>query len=238
MSTQTPVPIPSEPPMALAVAERPATPLPAFGAADMRRAYAAYRELQRALDEAMPDQIITLGDKPFRKKGYWRAVAVAFNLDVSCVHEARVEHGEDWGWEVLYRAQGPSGRRAEGDGSCFASEKSKGRMTATEHNVRSHAHTRAFNRAIANLCGFGEVSAEEIDRDERGAQDDRPISDAQQRRLFVLAKDAGWTEDALRAYLFERYGLRQTKDIRRAQYDEICATVERPPAPTLPDQPF
>jgi hypothetical protein len=37
---------------------------------------------------------------------------------------------------------------------------------ATEHNVRSHAHTRAFNRAVSNLCGFGEVSAEEMTRED------------------------------------------------------------------------
>ena len=37
-------------------------------------------------------------------------------------------------------------------------------MRATEHNVRSHAHTRAYARAVSNLVGFGEVSAEEVDR--------------------------------------------------------------------------
>jgi hypothetical protein len=39
-------------------------------------------------------------------------------------------------------------------------------MRATEHNVRSHAHTRAFNRAVSNLVGFGEVSAEEVEPDD------------------------------------------------------------------------
>lgn len=37
---------------------------------------------------------------------------------------------------------------------------------ATEHNVRAHAHTRAYNRAISNLVGFGEVSAEEAQQEE------------------------------------------------------------------------
>jgi hypothetical protein len=35
----------------------------------------------------------------------------------------------------------------------------------TVHNVRGHAHTRAFNRAVSNLVGFGEVSADEIPPD-------------------------------------------------------------------------
>ena len=34
--------------------------------------------------------------------------------------------------------------------------------SGTVHNVRSHAHTRAFNRAVSNLVGFGEVSADEL----------------------------------------------------------------------------
>jgi hypothetical protein len=42
---------------------------------------------------------------------------------------------------------------------------------ATEHNIRSHAHTRAFNRAVSNLVGFGEVSAEEVERGEVQPED-------------------------------------------------------------------
>lgn len=41
---------------------------------------------------------------------------------------------------------------------------------STDHNIRSHAHTRAFNRAVSNLVGFGEVSAEEI-----VGEDDQPV---------------------------------------------------------------
>ena len=52
-------------------------------------ALTAYRELQHALDAAMPDQIIRLDGKPFRKKGYWRAVSVAFHLTVEPVEEGR-----------------------------------------------------------------------------------------------------------------------------------------------------
>ena len=47
------------------------------------------RELQPALDTAMPDQIMTVGDRSFRKKGYWRTIAVAFHLTVECEREER-----------------------------------------------------------------------------------------------------------------------------------------------------
>jgi hypothetical protein len=157
----------------------PSVPSPIFRGAHMVKALSDYRELQKALDESMPDQLMTLDGKPFRKKGYWRAIAVAFNLTVEPVTDATTERSvvgalddgsENYVYTVSYRATAPNGRSAVGDGTCAAAEKQKGRMKATEHNVRSHAATRAFNRAVSNLVGFGEVSAEEVDRDEHGGE--------------------------------------------------------------------
>ena len=56
------------------------TLLPVFTGAEMAAALTAYRELQHALDAAMPDQIINLDGKPFRKNGYWRVGSVAVRL--------------------------------------------------------------------------------------------------------------------------------------------------------------
>ena len=53
-----------------------------------------------------------------------------------------------------------SQRYVDGDGSCAHSEKYGN--SGTEHNVRSHAHTRAKNRAIADMVAFGEVTADEL----------------------------------------------------------------------------
>ena len=136
-------------------------------------------QLQQALDRAMPDQIMQLDGKPFRKKGYWRAIAVAFNLTVEPVDERREIHGtlddgsDNYVYIVTYRAATATQRATTGDGACAAAEKQRGRMRASEHNVRAHAHTRAFNRAVSNLVGFGEVSAEEIEREDRPAL--RPV---------------------------------------------------------------
>ena len=186
-------------------------PSPVFRGAQMVQALAAYRELQKALDDSMPDQLMELDGKPFRKKGYWRAISVAFNLTVEPTEERREVSGafadgrENFGYIVTYRATSASGRAVTGDGSCFAVEKARrfkcphpespgSKRTlhfphdtcpdfdpnfqwktlpaqATEHNIRSHAHTRSFNRAVSNLVGFGEVSAEEVERDEHGADE-------------------------------------------------------------------
>lgn len=132
-------------------------------AGDITDAITQYIAVKDALDKALPDCIMRIGNRSFRKKEYWRAVATAFNLDVQCITpggDERKERGDDWGFELTYRAIAPNGRSADGDGSCYASEK-RGQQ-ATVHNVRAHAHTRAFNRSVSNLVGFGEVSADEI----------------------------------------------------------------------------
>lgn len=137
---------------------------------EMALAITEYKELQNTLDKSMPDQIMEIQGKQFRKKNYWRALRTAFGLSVECrtpEDQERVVTDDDWGYRVTYRATSPTGNFADGDGCCMASEKSKGRMTATEHNVRSHAHTRGFNRAVSNLVGFGEVSAGEIEDSDR-----------------------------------------------------------------------
>jgi len=190
---------------------------PSLTGQQMVTALKAYQDLQAALDDAMPDQIMDLEGKKFRKKGYWRAVALAFNLTVEPSDERRELAGtfldgrQNFGWVVTYKATNAGGRMAFGDGSCFAIEKARRfkcphpdpkqpgnpRRTehfphntcpdfdpnfswrvlpgeATEHNVRSHAHTRAFNRAVSNLVGFGEVSAEEVEH----GQADEPAKGA------------------------------------------------------------
>jgi len=130
-------------------------------AGDIAVAMSEYTKVKNMIDRALPDCIMDIRGKQFRKKNYWRAVATAFNLDVICIEKTKVELPTgDWGIEVLYRATAPNGRSIDGDGACMASEKS-GNM-ATYHNIRAHAHTRGFNRAVSNCVGFGEVSYDEL----------------------------------------------------------------------------
>jgi hypothetical protein len=101
----------------------------------------------------------------FRKKGYWLAIAQGFGLILECLNEERRDLDGDFHYVVAYRATDPrSGRYMDGDGACSASEKAdrRGGIGGTEHNVRSHAHTRAKVRAISGLVAFGEVGADEL----------------------------------------------------------------------------
>jgi hypothetical protein len=149
------------------VVQQPVAVMPVVSGAEFAASFKEYKLLQKSIDESMPEEIMLIQGKPYRKKGYWKALRAAFNLSVDCVHDERVEvtlddGSVDWGWNIRYRATASSGAFMDGDGSCFKSEKTGGRLRATEHNVRAHAHTRAQNRAISGLVGFGEVSADEM----------------------------------------------------------------------------
>jgi hypothetical protein len=228
-----------------------ATPAPLLNGAALAKAFDHYLEIQAAIDRARPDAIMTIGDRKFRRKPYWRAVRIAFRLSVEPVEELRDVFGvlpngaENVVYRVTYRAAGADGLAVTGDGACSSIEKfAKGGMSqATEHNVRSHAHTRAFNRAISNLVGFGEVSAEEIDGDEhdprpggspRRAAPARPavaaptgapvITDGQRKRLFAIAREHGRDHAAIKAIL-AAHGIDHTDQIPRDKYDLIIAAL-------------
>jgi len=68
--------------------------------------------------------------------------------------------------KAIAKAIAPNGLFMIGDGSCWSKTKNefdkKGNPIDIYHNTRSHAITRAKNRAVLELVGFGEVSAEEI----------------------------------------------------------------------------
>jgi hypothetical protein len=151
---------------ALVPASPVATPMPVHSGEEMSLALEAYQQLQKALDRKMPEAILMIKGKPFRTKKYWLTISRAFNLSVGSIQDSEkrvVTEDGDWGYSVVYRAIAPGGAYADGDGAVMVSEKFGD--SGTVHNVRSHAHTRARNRAISNLCGFGEVSADEINED-------------------------------------------------------------------------
>ncbi len=124
--------------------------------AQARQAVMAYEAMKSAL--AYPSDYVNVKGKTFLKKAFWRRIALAFGISCEVVREER--HVEADGlirYAVLYRATAPNGQYSEGDGHCDSLE-----FGPSEHNVRAKAHTRAKNRAIADLIGGGEVSADEL----------------------------------------------------------------------------
>lgn len=154
---------------------------------EARAAITAYEQLKAAI--ARPEDFQSYQGKPFLKKSFWRRVATCFGLSLEVVREDR---GHDEGgrlfYSVLYRAVAPNGRTMIGDGYCGTAEPGHGAWT--EHVVRATAHTRAKNRAISDLVGGGEVSAEEMpDGDDQPRRTAQPAQ-AQQTRTAPASRPA------------------------------------------------
>jgi hypothetical protein len=99
--------------------------------------------------------------KYFKVKSAWRKLATAFNLSVEIIKEVRKEYEDPKHFvvEITARVTAVNGRFMDGTGTCSSIER---KFTHLEHDVRAQAETRAKNRAIADMIGGGEVSAEEV----------------------------------------------------------------------------
>jgi len=171
----------------------------AIATEDLGMAIGEYRRIQGVLDNALPDCMMTIQGRSFRKKSYWRAICTAFNLTVE-LHDESIQVLDGVIVALaMYRATAPNGRVAYGDGACTAKEKRSGQDSL--HNIRSHAHTRAFNRAVSNLVGFGEVSAEEVDRDGNVSDETNWPELTEVRNACGRALKLGWTEAEVRTVL-------------------------------------
>ena len=106
----------------------------------------------------------------FKKKSAWQKLSRAFNVDTEIVdHEIeRTKIGRVREAYYCVRASLPNGRSVESDALCSRSEKGKDKVS--DHTIMSTAKTRATNRAIAELIGAGEVSAEEMSAEKIAGQ--------------------------------------------------------------------
>lgn len=143
-----------------------------------------YQELVKALLDKDTDYQ-KIGNKNAKKKSAWRKLATAFKISDEIVNEQLIfdeNDGQIVSARYKVRATLPNGRSTIGVGVCsifdkirykatdkFEADKEtpshfelRGRFSHAEHDIPSTAHTRAKNRAIADLIGAGEVSAEEL----------------------------------------------------------------------------
>jgi hypothetical protein len=63
------------------------------------------------------------------------------------------------------------------------------------------------------------------------------ISEPQRKRFYAIYKHAGLADDAVKAYLKQKYGIEHTADITRDFYEEVCAWAERGGVDEPPDEP-
>ena len=115
-----------------------------------------------------------------KKKSAWRKLARAFNISDEPITKEiiRDENHQIISAYFEVKAILPNGRSGFGVGDCSIFDKVKAddtempsnfelrkRFTNAEHDVIATAHTRAKSRAISDLIGAGEVSAEELEND-------------------------------------------------------------------------
>jgi len=101
------------------------------------------------------------------KRSGWRKIAMVFGLSLEIVSIERTYQGKEIDnhltVEARVRARDNLGRQQEEIGVCDWTEFANSKLKGTIHNITTKAVTRAYNRAISNMVGGGEVSAEEID---------------------------------------------------------------------------
>jgi hypothetical protein len=151
---------------------------------DAPKAVAAFRAYQSLTSEMLvPSDYQTYLDrgetKRFKKKSAWRKYATFYGLSLSTL-DTRVGHRHDkntcarlmlpdekeCGCPTVYarivvQCIAPNGRTTEGIGVSSLEEKNR-RFTKPDHEIPATAYTRAANRAISDMIGAGEDSAEEV----------------------------------------------------------------------------
>ncbi len=142
----------------------------------------AYQKLTKELlDESDYQTFTDRKGNPhsFKKKSAWRKYMRAFNISTRIVDKEIIKSERGIVQEASFtvRAWTPDGRENEGWGNCSKWEKNK-TYDKPNHDIPSTAMTRAINRAISDLIGAGEVSAEEMEAEILGDKP-KPASSAQ-----------------------------------------------------------
>ena len=168
---------------------------------EARQQWDAYQRLKAAIADEDDFQPITDKKtgrvKRFPKKSFVKKIQTYFGVTIRVKDTVRDDlGGGHFGFRVTAVAVSPNGREVEASGGCstfeerfdikrydneseprFADRLKKANSRAY-HDVLSTAETRATNRALMNLIGGGEVTAEE--RRARHTEDEDPRPEARQ----------------------------------------------------------
>lgn len=138
-----------------------------------------YQDVCKALLDTSDFQKVNMNGKQtaFKKKSAWRKIATAFNLSDEVIAKEIIR---DDNFQIIsatfsVKVTAPNGRSGIGVASCSIFDKInkkdkeqpsnfelRNRFNNAENDVIGTAHTRAKSRAISDLVGMGEVSAEEL----------------------------------------------------------------------------
>jgi hypothetical protein len=137
---------------------------------------------EKVLDD---NDIVIISNKRYIKRSGWRKIALAFNITTEIKEIQREKIDDKYVVRTIARAIAPNGRISEEVGISDSSEFT-GNLKGTLHNIESKAVTRAINRAISNLVGGGELSAEEILEGPEELSDKKQDNDEFQKGIETL----------------------------------------------------
>jgi len=151
--------------------------------------YNQFEDIKADLLDTNKD-LTEIGDGVHVNKSGWRKIATAFNLSVEMVSMQSEVEDDIIKYTAIARATAPNDKTITSTGMCASNESNfmqrlddgddwhkddddvymvdgsyrriKPPNAVKEHNVMTIAETRAKNRAISDLVGGGEVSAEEM----------------------------------------------------------------------------
>lgn len=132
-----------------------------------------------------PNDVQKDGGRTFKKKSAWRKLQRHFNISTAVVGVETKMVGEFLVATVNVKASAPWGQSAEAVGACGGDE-ATGRRTITIADAIATAETRATNRAVSNLIAMGEVSAEEMGKNNGGSS-----SKAPEEKVMPFGSDKG-----------------------------------------------
>ncbi len=151
--------------------------------------------------------------KRFKKKSAWRKISTFFGISTEKVGDSiRDDLGDGhFGFRCTMRAIAPNGRKFEAEAGCSTFEEKydieqyadedlgkyekrrRKALARSYHDILATAQTRATNRAISDLIGSGEVSAEEM-------QEPRPEKLVERAARLGIGDLRKWCDDHLVAY--------------------------------------
>ncbi|MGC8699233.1 MAG: hypothetical protein ACP5RE_03560, partial [Candidatus Acidifodinimicrobium sp.] len=158
------------------------------------KALQQFRQLKTSV--LSPEDTVTIDGKPFIKRSGWRKIALAFNITTEIVDIQHERLENDYIVHVRARAIAPNQRISEGIAACSKSEfTGKREKMGTTHNIEATASTRAINRAISDLVGGGEVSAEEIITEQETVQ--APVQQAHPQTEKITDKQLSFLKQLM-----------------------------------------
>lgn len=225
---------------------------PALSTEQALQHFRHFQEIKEQVLSAI-DKVPVKG-KPYICKSGWRKIKTMFNLTEHILESRR----DDFGGEILYtyrvRVSAPNGAYADAEMSCSSKEPfGRGKP---ESAVMAMAQTRAFNRAISDLVGGGEVSAEEMSEDSpsnggssapayeaprpsaapaaanpiQPRNPDAPRSEQQAKKLFALIREKGLSVEQVKLRSAAMFKKDSTKTLTMGEMSQLIDYYDKFPA--------